>query len=705
MKEMKPSLPTLSYLLLDPTKPFIHRDLSWIQFNDRVLSEARSRHNPLLKRLKLLSISASNLDEFFMIRFASLLRSITSGKSEEAKENLLRVHGTVLESVRKFTTRQLKTFELLRKEAAKFEIHLHLKINKENPAFELGKEIFEAEILPKLIQRDKHTLGSLLDLKNLQLYVYVNPELQFEVPRALSQIFWRERNGKIHIFFLDDLLLSFTDLLIPGREKPGILRLTRDADFTLDLPESDSESIPDLIRKNLGSREKGRLVRMQFVGNFPKDFIQETADSLKLDLRQCIRAPGSLCLHGLFSFANNAPEKLVKNPLLAHPPLRTTTPLPLLPENSDRLFPALWEVDFLLHHPYDSFDAFLNFLETAANDPAVTQIEQTIYRTDTVSKIVDILKAAAKTKKVKVVLELRARFDEMNNLLVAEDLAAAGAEVKYGFGNLKLHAKVTLITRKEGNEQRWYTHLSTGNYNAKTARLYTDVSILTGNQEIGADARHFFDAVFKKEVPTSFQHLVTAPTKLHQKIRSLVKAETEAARAGKPARIFAKVNALVDEKIVEDLYAASQAGVKIDLVVRGACSLIPGVKGLSENIRVVSIVDRLLEHSRIYYFEASSVIYLSSADWMPRNFFSRLEIAFPVLDARLYRYLTEVVIPSYLRDNVKARVLTNRGTWKIPKALIPHRSQWHFQDLAESRYAGTPLYDHPLFQRSTRKDR
>jgi polyphosphate kinase len=701
MKDLKPALPTLSYLLLDPQKPFIHRDLSWIQFNDRVLTEARSKSNPLLKRLKFLSIASSNLDEFFMIRFASLVRSISASKVEENKSNLYRVHGTVLESVRKFAVKQARTFEVLRKEAKRKNIFLHMKTPKEDPVFLIGKEIFEKEILPNLIQRNGFSLNSLLDLKNLQLYVYVNSNLQFEVPRKIPNVFAKEIENKFHLFFLDDLLLTYCNLMFPFSEKPGVLRLTRDADFTLDLPDSDTESIPDLIRSNLGTREKGKLVRLQYNGTFPKDFIQEVADSLKLDLRQCIKAPASLCLHGLFSFANNASPRLLKDPELAHPPLRTSIPEPFKKENIQNLFPSLKELDFLLHHPYDSFDAFLNWLEEAARDPNVIQIEQTIYRTDTVSKIVEILKEAAKTKKVRVILELRARFDEMNNLLVAEELSQAGAEVKFGFGSLKLHAKVTLVTRKEEGEIRRYTHLSTGNYNAKTARLYTDISILTGNQEIGEDARHFFDAIFKKEVPTNFKHLVTAPTKLHQKIRSLVKAETEAAKAGKPARIFAKVNALVDEKIIEDLYAASQAGVQIDLVVRGACSLIPGIKGLSDNIRVISIVDRLLEHSRIYYFQNSSVIYLSSADWMPRNFFSRLEIAFPVLDARLYRFITEVVIPAYLEDNVKARRLTNRGTWKSPKATPPHRSQWYFQDLAEGRYKNTPLYDHPFFQRST----
>lgn len=317
------------------------------------------------------------------------------------------------------------------------------------------------------------------------------------------------------------------------------------------------------------------------------------------------------------------------------------------------------------------------------------------------SSIVEILKRAATSKKVRVVLELRARFDEFNNLRVADELARAGVEVRFGFGNLKLHAKITLVTRKEGDRTVRYTHLSTGNYNAKTARAYTDISILTGNQEIGEDARHFFDSIYKKEAPSSFRHLVTAPAKLHQKIRTLIKAETEAAKAGRSGRIFAKVNALVDEKIIEDLYAASQAGVQVDLLVRGACSLIPGVKGLSENIRVYSLVDRFLEHSRIYYFENSGAIYLSSADWMPRNFFSRLEIAFPVLDKRLYAFLAAVVIPGYLKDNSHTRRLTPRGTWeKVPRGAIEHRAQWYFEKLAETGYPGTPLFDHPFFSRT-----
>lgn len=696
-------LPTLSYLLLDPKKPFIHRDLSWIQFNDRVLAEARSGSNPFLERFKFLSITASNLDEFFMIRFASILRSISAMKIEENRENLWRVHGTVLESVRKFGERQQRTFEALRKEAQKENIFFHANISRTDAAYEVGAKIFDEKILPFLSAKSNFTYHCVSELQNLQLLVYLNRDLYFEVPRTLPPVFWEQdaKSGKFDVFFLDSLLESHLDRMLPIKEKPGIVRLTRDGDFNLEIPDGDTESIPDLVRKNIGSRDKGRLVRMQYSGNFPKDFIQELADHLKLDLRQCFKDPGTLCLHGLFSFIGNLPASVTSLPGFSNPPLPAKIPAPFQEKNRDSIFNSLDHVDFMLHHPYDSFDAFLSWLKVACSDPAVTMIEQTIYRTDSSSEIIELLKSAAPHKKVKVVLELRARFDESNNLKIAEELSKAGAEVKFGFGGLKLHAKITLITRKTGEKLTRYTHLSTGNYSARTARLYTDISILTGNQEVGDDARHFFDEIFRKQVPTNFKHLVTAPTKLHQKIRALIKAETEAARAGKKARIVAKVNALVDEKIIEDLYLASQAGVSVDLIVRGACSLIPGVKGLSENIRVISIVDRFLEHSRIYYFEQGQTMYLSSADWMPRNFFSRLEIAFPVLDPRIYKFIVDFIFPGYFKDNVRARRLTSRGTWaKVPKSDLLHRAQWYFEELAVKGYGKTPLRDHRFFDRS-----
>jgi polyphosphate kinase len=326
---------------------------------------------------------------------------------------------------------------------------------------------------------------------------------------------------------------------------------------------------------------------------------------------------------------------------------------------------------------------------------------------DALSAVIEALKGAAATKRIRVIIELRARFDELNNLILAEELRKAGVDVAFGFGQMKLHAKIALVTRNEPEGPRLYTHLSTGNYNSTTARQYTDLAILTASQDVGADARLFFDSVWRGEVPTAFKQLVSAPAKLHRRLINHIDAETEAAKQGKKARIVAKVNALVDDVVVEQLYKASQAGVQVDLIVRGACSLIPGVPGLSENIRVISVVDRYLEHSRIYFFENSKSLYLSSADWMPRNFFSRLEIAFPIIDPHLYEYISQVVIPLYLADTVKAKELTPQGTWKkrslsslnaqtskVAEAMFgrkPVRSQFLLEELAVREYAGTPL--------------
>ncbi|MCO5143806.1 MAG: polyphosphate kinase 1 [Oligoflexia bacterium] len=689
---MKQGLPTLTHLLIDPQQPFIHRDLSWIQFNDRVLAEAFESNNPYLKRLKFLGISSTNLDEFFMIRFASLLRSLQSTKDPVAKERLERIKYWILESVRKFTLKQQRCLKIQHNKKGK--IIVCLKPVKASKEFSIGKEVFEKKILPKLQQKNNFQLSQLLDLKNLQLLVFVDNSITYEIDQSLEQCYshYDKITDTTYIFFLDDLLLSHLDAMLPIKTKPGILRLTRDADFTADLSEHDTESIPDIIRTSLQSREKGKFVRMQYHGSWPQGMIDNLSTYLKILPNQCFRTPGTFCLGGLFPIAQDLSEIFAKDPSYCNPPLQTVVPTPFRAKNIVTIFDSLAKFDFILHQPYDSFLSYIAWLKQAAEDPKVISIEQTIYRTDSVSKIVEILKEAAKTKKVTVTLELRARFDEWNNLKIADELTKAGVTVKFGFGNLKLHAKVTLITRLENNKKILYTHLSTGNYNSKTSRLYTDFSLFTANSEIGEDAKHFFDSVYRKHIPSSFKKLLIAPTKLHSKLRALVKDETDAATKGETARIFAKVNSLVDQKLIEDLYRASQAGVKIDLVVRGACSLVPGVSGLSENIRVISIVDRLLEHSRIYYFAHSKSLYLSSADWMPRNFFSRLEIAFPVLDNAIFNYVESVVIPGYLKDNSKAKYLDKNGLWKKPpKSKEQHRSQEFFETLAVNRYKGTPL--------------
>lgn len=708
-------LPTLPSLLVEPGSPYIHRDLSWLQFNERVLNEARDPSNPLLERVKFLAISQSNLDEFFMIRFASLARSIALlQKTNPVKaERTAEVRDSVLETVAQFTGRQADTLESLGFELENVGIQVVRDPPEGDPAYIAGEKVFQEQILPGLPVPTPYKFGEFIDLENLQCAILFKGDRWIRLPKSLPGVFLAPSEQGAYVFFLDDLIMTHLE---SSFEPIGVLRLTKDGDFSVDLEEEDPENIPDVVRSGLGRREKGKAVRLQYVGSFDDAFLTQCLTALKLLPGQLMIAPGSLFFQSLWALVNQCPEAILKNrPGLKHPPLEIR--VPEIFEKPDQIFAAIEKEDILLHHPYDSFDAFVRFLVTACGDPQVRSIEQTVYRMDAISPVIEALKEAAKTKKVRVVIELRARFDELNNLRLADELKKAGVEVHFGFGKLKLHAKIVLITREEsrigadGNpgplQEYRYTHISTGNYNAATARLYTDLAMLTSRAEVGLDARHFFDAVVKGAVPSTFKHFVAAPIRLHRRLLAHIEEEAAAARGGAKGRIVAKVNALVDEEVVEKLYLASQAGVQIDLIVRGACSLIPGIQGLSENIRVISVVDRFLEHSRIYYFANARALYLCSADWMPRNFFSRLELAFKVSDPLVYQYISEVLIPIYLSDAVKARELTPLGTWKKRTAAsaranfspmlknlfkgLPLRSQYLFEELARREYAGTPI--------------
>lgn len=688
-------LPTLPSLLAAPRVPLIHRDVSWLQFNERVLAEARQSMNPLLERLKFLAISASNLDEYFMIRFASLNRSISVANRRNAAKarRLIRIRSSILETVSKFSAKQLEALDLLTAELDQHGVHIVRHAREGDTAFQIGKRIFVEQVLPHLGPPHAFTRMQLTSAQNLQTLVLFPGDLCFRIPRQIQSVLCHvdESSGELYAFFLDDLLSSHLGPAFRLEGNAGFLRVTRDADFTVDLESEDTESIPDVVRSGLGRRELGRAVRLQYIGEISETLLNQCVKTLGLVAGQVIPAPGSLFLQGLWNVVRETPEPLSSKGQLVYPAVPFVLPKPF--DTPESLFGKLKREDILLHHPYDPFDAYVTWIKMACEDADVLSIEQTVYRMDQVSPVVEALKQAVQAKKkVRVIIELRARFDELNNLRLAEELTRAGVQVAFGFGKLKLHAKVALVTRREAEGIRYYTHLSTGNYNRATARQYTDLAVLTANASIGEDARLFFDAVFNEEIPTAFKTLLSAPTKLHRRMIQHIKAETEAAKKGHKARIVAKVNALVDEAVIEHLYRASSAGVQVDLIVRGACSLVPGVKGLSSNIRVISVVDRYLEHSRIYYFGHQKALYLSSADWMPRNFFSRLEIAFPVLDQNIYRYIEEIVIPAYLSDSVKARELTPMGTWKKRAARgNPVRSQLFFQDLALKRYQGTTL--------------
>jgi polyphosphate kinase len=691
-------LPTLPSLLAKPGTPFIHRDISWLHFNERVLDEARpSSGNPVLERVKFLAISAANLDEYFMIRVASLNRKIRN-QSRLAKwaatfDHSLSVWDSILETVAKFGAKQVEVLEMLVPELRSQNIHLVVSAKETATTFEIGKALFETEVLPRLSPPENFDLSKLHSLPNLRTAAIFPNRLWFAVPSSLPLLLSKTWEGVRYYFFLDDLLEVFLGATFGLDGEVGLVRLTRDADISVEIADEDPEVLPDVVLARLLSREKGLPIRLQYRGDWSDDLLTQMGETLKLKPAQIVPAAGSLSLHALWTLVkDNSVESASENGLI-YPPL--PAPLPAFFRERSTILEKLRHQDYLLHHPYDPFDAFIEFVRAAAQDPKVKSIEQTIYRMDAASPLVGVLKeAAASGKKVRVIIELRARFDEYNNLRLADELRKSGIEVSYGLSALKLHAKVTLITREEPEGPRYYTHLSTGNYNATTARQYTDLAILTFNQEIGKDARAFIDAAWDGKLPSAFKHLLSAPTGLHRKLVALIEGETKAALAGGKTRIVAKVNALVDEQVVEALYKASQAGVKIDLIVRGACSLIPGVRGLSENIQVVSVVDRFLEHSRLYYFQNARALYLSSADCMPRNFFSRLELAFPVLDPKIYDFIEQVVIPTYLADNVKARELTPQGTWKrrARRASVERaRSQFVFERLASQAYQGTSL--------------
>ncbi len=679
--------------------PFIHRDISWLQFNGRVLEEAEDISNPLLERVKFLAISATNLDEFHMVRVSALEHMISNAqrkKDEPEIERLQLVRSEIYCQVRHFLSQQARVLNDLCTELQEVGIILCQNINQV-ASIPVARTIFLEQVLPELPQPLSFAPDSLTGLANFEVAALCPGDLWLRLPPKLAGIQFRviQEDGlpKAYCFFLDHLLQAF---LIAHAKDPhdlSFVRLTRNADDSIDLTNSDPDFIPDTVLRTIANRERSQPVRLELGGRVQEEAKMAFATVLKIASDQLFLRTPTLFLHAIWKLVRELPDTIADVRKLRLPPLPAYIPEDI--KARQHVFTGLRERDYILHHPYDSFEAYVGLIEAAASDADVTTIEQTVYRMDAVSPVIALLKEAARTKEVRVVIEPRARFDEMNNLRLAEELRQAGVKVFFGFGNLKLHAKIALITRKENDTIGLYTHLSTGNYNAATARQYTDLGLVTAHPEIGADARQFFDSLYRREVPHSFRHLVIAPQYLARRMLAHIRDETEAAIAGKPARIFAKVNALVDDKIVEALYMASQAGVQVDLIVRGACSLLPGVPEVSEKIRVLSIVDRFLEHSRIYYFGSSKRLYLSSADWMPRNFFSRLEIAFPILDQRLFSYVEQCVIPTYLGDRIKARELCANGTWKRCGKNTPGnattRAQHIFESLAAEGYRSTVL--------------
>ncbi len=677
---------------------FINRELSWLEFNQRVLDEALDPRNPLLERVKFFCIFSSNLDEFFEVRVAGIKQQMESEAVERSLDGL-----TATETFRAITRRIRRMVEQqyacwrddLRPSLARHGIRFLEMDQLDEADLAWIKDYYRAEVRPVLTPLaidPAHPFPQLLN-KSLNMMVQVEMALSgqplrhlavVQVPRGLPRLLQLPReNSSQDYVFLGPLIGHFLADLFPGTTILGYwhFRITRNSELYID--EEEIANLLKAVENELHKRRRGDAVRLEVDADCPFDIWKALLGTFRLNEEDLYIIDGPLNPTRLMAIyaGDHSPE-------LRDPPFVAPLAEPL--RNQIDLFAVIRKRDLLLHHPYENFTSVVDFLEQAAADPDVLAIKQTLYRTGGDARIVGaLMKAVENGKQVAAVVELRARFDEANNILWARQLEEAGVHVVYGLVGYKIHAKLCLVVRRDQDIIRSYVHLSTGNYNPTTARLYTDLGLFTCRPEFGADAAALFNLLTGICQFQPMHQLLVAPFELHDRIQTLIEREAENARRGLPARIVAKMNSLVDQKTIEALYRASQAGVKIDLIVRGICCLRPALKGISENIRVRSIVDRFLEHSRLFYFEnaCQPEIILSSADWMPRNFFRRIEIGFRIEDGILRERLIGEILALSLADNTKAHLLNSDGSYRraqISAKEKPRRSQFEFMALAKS---------------------
>ena len=676
---------------LDLTKPeyFYNRELSWLKFNLRVLKEAMVKDTPLLERLKFIAISASNLDEFFMVRVAGLWSNFDSGVEKRdasgmsVHEQLVAISQAAHEQVR------TQTKSLIALMAEMDAVKLHFRRVKD--LSELGKdwleEYYREVVFPVLTPMavDASRPFPFLANKTLNLAVELikadgeHSMGLIQVPSVLDRIVEVEPEGKRTFVFLEDIIASHCHDLFKGCHILDMVsfRVTRDSD--LDLEEDDSVDLMKEVEESLRKRKRGAAVRLEIFktnNNRIKRFLEENLDVTEMEVYEINGPLDPTCFFKFIGMKGMWPW--LYEPFVPQRPLE-------LPDDSD-LFAAIRENDILLHHPYESFDPVVKLVSDAADDPQVLAIKQTLYRVSGNSPIVAALARAAENgKQVTVLVELKARFDEENNILWARRLEKAGCHVIYGLVGLKTHAKIILIVRKEDNGIKRYLHLGTGNYNDSTAKLYTDLGLMTANDEFGSDASAFFNLLSGYSEPPVWNKLVMAPLGLREKIYALIDNEITMVRAGREGHIIAKMNSLIDQPVIQKLYEASAAGVHIDLIVRGICGLRTGIEGISDNITVRSIVGRQLEHSRIFWFAngGEEQLYLSSADWMPRNLNDRVELFFPV-ETEEHIHRIKALLDLYLRDNVGAHMMQSNGTYRrVRNKLEPVSAQSTLYEMAQ----------------------
>src|ERR1700686_3637729 len=683
----------------DP-KNFINRELSWLEFNRRVLEEAQDPTQPLIERVKFLTIFSSNLDEFFEIRVAGIKQQIERETSDVGPDGLSPTE--TFNSIRRVVSELVATqYALWNNELLPqltengIRVREVAQLSAKRAAW--AHRYFQQEVFPMLTPLAvdaSHPFPQLLN-KSHNLFVrakaqrggeplHVIVQVPRVVPRLIAMPRGKEADEPWDYIYLASLITQHISELFPGLILEGVhpFRVTRNSDLYID--EEEAENLLRTIEQELRRSSRGDAVRLEVEADCPKDFIELLAGYFDLTEADVYKLNGPLSMTHLTPLlTNDAFAQLKDRPFQ---PGRD----PALPPHAD-MFEVMRRQDVLLNHPYDGFGRIVDLVEEAARDPQVLAMKITLYRPIGDSPIVEaLIDAATAGKQVTAIVELRARFDEAANIQWARRLEEAGAHVIYGVVGLKTHCKALLIVRRDADRLRHYVHLGTGNYHPRTARIYTDFSFLTAEPELTDEVAIVFNTLTGLSGYPGLKKLMVAPFDLKQRLIGLIQRERDHALAGKPARIIAKLNSLVDQEIIEKLYEASCADVTIDLIVRGICCLRPKIPGLSENIRVISIVGRFLEHSRIYYFsnDGQPDLFLSSADWMPRNFLRRVELAFPIENPALRDNLINEVLPRFLNDRVKSRELQPDGSYRRLKpegTEARAQAQWHFRERSRER--------------------
>lgn len=693
----------MTRMSLDDPRLYLNRHLQWLAFNHRVLQEALDTSNPLLERVKFLAITANNLDEFVEIRVSGFLQKIEHGARELSPDGLTPAEelAKIGASMQSFVREQYKCLnDVLLPALAKHQIRILSVSQLDDKAQQFAKNFYDNQVYPMLtpISVDPthpfpHVLNKALCIAFLLRRRRRTTEKPIfgvlTVPRALPRLLRiPTANGSTHFVYLQDLISTYADKLYRGYEivDSAAFRVTRNSNLYLE--EEEARTLMDAIDSQVAQRRKGNAVRLEVEADAHPGIVSHLASTFELDDLEVFKCPGPVNLQRLFHLYDETPRPDLKYS-------KFTPRVVPIGHDADSLFATLRRQDVLLHHPYESYDTVVNFLHTAARDPRVLSMKQTLYRTNSDSPVARALLDAAGQKEVAVVVELKASFDESTNIRWARSFQEAGVQVFHGLVGLKTHAKLALVVRRDPDGKiRRYAHLGTGNYNPSTARFYSDFSFFTSDEAITSAVHDVFNFLTAYAEKAHYKPLLVAPKDMAKTIISLIEREAKHARRGKPARIIGKCNAVVDPPVIQSLYRASRAGVNIDLIVRGQCTLVPGLRGISTRIHVRSIVGRFLEHSRIFYFEngGDPEIYLGSADWMPRNLYERVEVLYPIKDEQLRERIVNEILASYLADNTKARVLHSNGHYTYaPRAANtkPFSVQGHLMELAQGLVNGS----------------